>query len=85
MRVPEPGSRDLHGGSQDVQLVASIGMLILGLVILNGQISEAPAQAACYEFSCADNRPCVNDAGCLGYPRTCKCDVETNSCVPQGG
>ncbi len=39
-------------------------------------------QAECYDFNCADNRPCANDAGCLG---PCICDVESNSCVPQGG
>ena len=60
-----------------------IGLLayVVWLTLLGISLPET-AEPACYDFNCADNRPCANSDGCLG---PCECDLNTNSCVPQGG
>ncbi len=66
-------------------------VLVFWLALAALGISGAPlvlavavtAEPACYEFNCADNRPCRTQEGCLGWPESCYCDVETNQCRPR--
>ncbi len=43
-------------------------------------VAPVPAEPYCYEFNCADNRPCRTDEGCLG---PCYCNLELNECQPR--